>query len=99
MLGKTYLRLEKHEKARCYLKLASLYPPQTDDDLQVRWSRVHFVQFNTLFSEVLIANHVRTVSLLLRDIAYMLNLVDVKCWRGNSRMYTYLVRVILPLCP
>lgn len=34
MLGKTYLKLEKDEKARYYLKLASLYPPQTDDDLQ-----------------------------------------------------------------
>jgi hypothetical protein len=36
MLGKTYMKLEKDEKARYYLKLASLYPPQTDDDLQVR---------------------------------------------------------------
>jgi hypothetical protein len=44
MLGKTYLKLEKHEKARYYLNLASLYPPQTDDDLQVRQSGVHFIQ-------------------------------------------------------
>ncbi|KAJ9581839.1 hypothetical protein L9F63_003908 [Diploptera punctata] len=36
MLGKTYLQLKKEEKARYYLKLASNYPPRTDDDLQAR---------------------------------------------------------------
>jgi hypothetical protein len=48
MLGKTYLRLEKEEQARYYLKLASLYPPQTDDDLQVRQISVRFIQVYSL---------------------------------------------------
>jgi len=65
MLGKTYLKLDENEKARYFLKLASLYPPRTDDDLQVSVISINFICIHSVFSGGVIAYCIRIASLLL----------------------------------
>jgi len=65
MLHKTYLLLDEDEKARRFLKLASLYPPRTDDNLQVNLISINFICIYSVFSDGVITNCLRIASLLL----------------------------------